>query len=1045
MRRPAPSRLLRRLPTLLIGAAFALHFARAAESSPPPPKPAAKSAAGEPIFRDITKPTEEELTAFLVPEPSKSPAEALKTFETVGGFRMELVAAEPMVYDPVAAAFDEDGNLYVGEMRDYPYPGSKQSGHTPRFKGDKFAPTDYAPPIAGKHPVTKPGDKPLGSVRLLRDTNGDGVFDESYVFADGLLWVAGIVPWKGGIFASAPPDIWFLKDTDGDGKADVRVKIFTGFGTRNQQAMVNNLQFGLDHMIYGSAAGNGGEIRPGNDPTAAAIVIDRHDFRFSPQSPQLERVTGTKQFGLTFDDWGNRFLCTQNAPCFHVVLPLHYLARNPYFTPRQTIASTTPVPTPLYRISPVERWRHLQSSRALAERDPSVTTIAGVTHNVVDACAGITLYRGGAYPKQYYGNIFVGDSVSNLVHRRVLVPDGVTFKSERADANTEFLRSSDIWFRPVNFVNAPDGTLYCLDMSREYSESINIPPDIERHMDLTTRDQGRIYRIAPPGFRSPPPPRLSRSTTVELVRALESPHGWWRDTAHRLLYERQDSSAVPALEALARGSPAPETRVLALWSLQGLEKLSDAVIVSALGDSHPGVRENAIRLAEPRLEGTPEIRAKVLALVSDPAPRVRLQVAFSVGESRQWDQAAVLTRLARENPADPWIQSAILSSTADCSGELFATLAADSALLTSPAGLDFFRQLITIIGAQNRTSDVVRTIKRLAEIKDANALLPLVSALAEGLKRAGTSLASADAESRMKAVLQQAKPLVADATQPAPLRRSAIEALGLFSYADAAPSLLGVLQAREPEPLQLAALAALDQFRDAQLGQELIQRISILKPAVRTRVLDLLLERPDRLNALWSGLEKKQVMPADLSARQTDLLRKHADPHVREQATRLLGAANSASRQEVYTNFLTALQMQGVAARGKAIFESRCAMCHQYAGLGHELGPDLTAARTGGAEKLLTSIVDPNREVLPQYFISSVEMKDGETIGGIVRNETTTTVTLRQPGGTERTLPRAGIATIKTINQSLMPEGLEAGLTTQDMADLIQFIFAPGS
>ena len=164
-----------------------------------------------------------------------TPDEALKTFETVDGFRMELVAAEPMVQSPVAASFDADGNLYVAEMRDYPY-------------------------------KPKPGKTPLGTVRLLRDTDGDGRFDQSTVFADGLLWAAGIAPWKGGVFVTAPPDIWYLKDTDGDDRADVRKKVYTGFGTQNQQAMVNNLAWGLDHFIYGAASGNGGTIRPGDDP-----------------------------------------------------------------------------------------------------------------------------------------------------------------------------------------------------------------------------------------------------------------------------------------------------------------------------------------------------------------------------------------------------------------------------------------------------------------------------------------------------------------------------------------------------------------------------------------------------------------------------------------------------------------------------------------------------------------------------------------------------------------------------------------------------------
>jgi len=1053
---------LRRGTGLLAG--LGLVLAGLAAPGPGSAKPA--------TIRDPAHPSEEELRAFLQPEPRRTPAEALRTFETARGFHMELVAAEPMVYDPVVAAFDEDGNLFVGEMRDYPYPGAKQSGHNPRFPGDSFSEDQYQKPRAGKHAPTKPGDRPLGSVRLLRDTDGDGKFDQATVFADGLLWVCGIAPWKGGVFVTAPPDIWYLKDTDGDGQADIREKVFTGFGTRNQQAMLNNLQFGLDHRIYGSTAGNGGEVRPGGDPAAQPVVLTNYDFRFAPDSKRIERVTGTRQFGLSFDDWGNRFLCTQNAPCFHVVLPLEYLERNPYFTPRQTIASTTPVPTPLYRISPVERWRFLQSSRAVATSELPVKDVAGVSHNVVDSAAGITVYRGGAYPPEYYGNIFVGDGVSNVVHRRVLVPSGPTFKSERADTATEFVRSSDLWFRPVNFVNAPDGTLYCLDMSREYSESINIPPDIERHLDLTTRDQGRIYRIAPDGFKSPPPPRLSRATTAELVAALESPHGWWRDTAHRLLYERQDRTAVPALEELAtRGSghalrstgnlPVPRganrgqldrattrdltaaARVAALWSLAGLAALTEEVLGAALADDHPGVRENAIRLAEPRLGSSETLRRQVVALLGDPAPRVQLQIAFTIGSCREWDQAGLLARLVKENVGDPWIQSAILSSTADCAGRLFAALAGDGSFLARPAGLDFARQLVVIIGAQNRAADVAQALEVLGPAQNLDAMLPLAVALAEGLKRAGSSVAVVDRAGRLNALLQRAPQLARDAQAKPAVRRGAVEALGLLPYAQAAPPLLALLDAQPPEPLQVAAIATLDQFHETAIGTELIKRRAVLSAAARGRALDAVLQRPERLGAVWAALEQKRLAPADLSARQRDLLRKHRDPAVRARALRLLGPANAASREAVYNSLLPALQLRGDAARGKATFEARCALCHQHAGIGHEFGPDLTAVRTGGREKALSSIVDPNREVLPQYFSATIETTDGETIGGIIRNETATTVTLRQPAGAERTVPRTAVAALKTSSQSFMPEGLETGLSAQDIADLIEFLFDP--
>ena len=348
--------------------------------------------------------SDEELKSFLTPLPGRTPEEALKTFETVDGFKLELVAAEPLVASPVAAAFDADGNLYVAEMRDYPY-------------------------------KPKPGGKPLGTVRLLRDTDGDGRFDQAHVFADGLLWAAGIAPWKGGIFVSAPPDLWFLEDTDGDFKADVRRRVFTGFGTQNQQGMLNNLTWGLDHKIYGSAALNGGTIRPAQRPECAGVSVKGQDFRFDPVSESFEAITGAIQFGNTFDDWGNRFLCSESRPLLHAVLPQHYLARNPSLAIPSAIENVAGGSVPIFRISPIERWRQIRSSRRIAHGERSADS-AGASHHVVDAAAGVTVYRGSAYPAEYYGNVFVGDAQNNLVHRRVLIPDGPTFKAERARANS---------------------------------------------------------------------------------------------------------------------------------------------------------------------------------------------------------------------------------------------------------------------------------------------------------------------------------------------------------------------------------------------------------------------------------------------------------------------------------------------------------------------------------------------------------------------------------------------------------------------------------
>ena len=597
----------------------------------------------------------------------------------------------------------------------------------------------------------------------------------------------------------------------------------------------------------------------------------------------------------------------------------------------------------------------------------------------------------------------------------------------------------------MNFVNAPDGTLYCIDMAREYSESVNIPADVEKQMDLQSgKDRGRIYRIAPPGFRQPPPPRLRQANTAELVAALESPHGWWRDTAHRLLFERQDPSAVPALERLLLESDSPQARVHALWSLQGLGALSDGDIVRGLSDSHAGVRENGVRLAEARLDDSAAVREQVLATVSDTEPRVRLQVAFTLGESKSWGQSALLARMARENLADSWIQSAIISSAADCGGELFAALTDEKAVLANAKGLDFLRQLGTAVGFQNRPADVTRAIGTLAAIDDPVAAFSLLNALGNGLKLAGTTLAAADREGKTKSLLQQAPNIATDAARSEPVRLAAIEALGMGTYGAVSPALKELLAPNQTPTLQLVAIKVLRQFNDPHIGGLLLERYSDLAPDAKSPAIDALLERAVRVDLLLTALKDKTVPRDDLSAVQVSALRQQADARLLERVTEVLGVANNAKREHVYQSYLPALDLTGVAERGQATFVSRCAACHRFAGIGLAFGPDLNNVATGGKNKLLIAILDPNRDVAPDFFFQVVVTNDDLTVSGIRKDETAASLTLLMVGGITKTIAKSNIADSKIRRQSLMPDGLEAGLTHQTMADLIEFLIQPG-
>jgi len=959
--------------------------------------------------------TEEELSEFLKPVPPRTLNEALKSFESIDGFRMELVASEPLVVDPVAAAFDEDGNLFVAEMRDYPYkPG--------------------------------PGGSPIGTIRKLIDKDGDGRFDESHVFADKLLWAAGVAPWKGGVFVTAPPDILYLKDTNGDHVADIRRKVFQGFGTKNQQAMLNNLQWGLDHKIYGSTAGNGGTIQAVAHPGSPPIDVSGRDFRFDPLTDALEPITGTVQFGTSFDDWGNRFLCSESKPLLHAVLPLHYLARNPYLPVSNTIKDLAPAPVPIFRISPIERWRQIRSSRRIAHGARSAEA-AGASHHVVDAAAGVTIYRGGAYPSKYHGNAFVGDSQNNLIHRRVLEADGPTFRSRRDDTGTEFVRSSDIWFRPVNLLNAPDGTLYALDMCREVIESIHIPTDVMRHLDLTRgRDRGRIYRIAPPGYQYPGSPRLGQASTAELVEALESPHGWWRDTAHRLLFERQDAAAVPLLRKLLTEGSRPESRLHALWSLQGLNALTTADLLQALKDASPHVRRHATRLAEPRIDDAPELLNRILALVPQADPGDRFQLAFSLGASRSPRAASALAQIARTSVSDPWTRTAVLSSSGEHIDILLGDLLGDPAFIDSADGTSFLGALASIVGARRDSREVGQVVATIASaLKPSNpARAQLTLAIGEALKRSGarfdtTVSGPEEAKAYLDALETDARRIATDESAKLARRREAVRLLGCFSFTRSRETLATLLNPRQSEAAQVVALQALAGYSEAEVAPLVLAHWREVTPKVREQALEVLLGRDDRALALLKAVADGQADAAPIGPAQRTRLLDHRDKTIQTLARQVLGAS-SATREKVIASYQPMLSRTGDSARGMTLFGRECSSCHQIGKTGHAIGPDITSSASRDAEALLVHILDPNRYVAPNYVQYQVVDTAGRIYNGLVASQSATSLTLRREEGKEETLLRADIDEMISTGKSLMPEGLETKITPAEMADLIAYL-----
>ncbi len=988
--------------------------------------------------------------------PPMDLAAAQKAFRARDGFQMQLIAAEPLVVDPVAMVYDEWGHAYVAEMRDYPY-------------------TDKS---SDKPFVERTTDAPLGRVRRLEDTDNDGSFDTSTIFAADLSWPTGLALWRGGVFVTATPDIWYLRDDDGDGVADTRRRVFTGFRKFNVQAVMNNLRWGLDHRLYAAGSSNGGRVTRDDNSAAIAVQLATNDFRWDPRSGKLEVLSGGGRFGQTFDDFGNRFICNIRNPIRHAVFPDSAIKRNQaaLFAAAIHDVAVSGDTVAVYRTSAPEPWRIANATRLASDALSLSPRSEKVPAGYLTSAAGLTLYRGDAYPPGYYGQAFLGEVAGNLIHRQRLKARGVTFSSERIDERSEFITSDDNWFRPVNFVNAPDGTLHVLDMHRETIEHPwSIPDDIKQHLDLESgRDRGRIYRLAPPGFEFRPTPRLGDLGAAELTQFLTHPNAWHRDTAHRLLFERQDQSAVAPLRGLLdrksaatnstldkRAAPATPPRqaaqdfdaigrVLALWSLRGLDHLHEDDLRSALVDTAAPVRAHAVRLAAPRIRSG--LRSLLLDRTSDHDARVRFQTALAIAHLSGAERDAALLAFALDGGLDRWLTAALISSAANREAWLLEQLLDHSARLDPPLAQQL-AELVAVRGAAEDMTALLQSLRRAGGDGRETSLVrdAVLQGLARGAARRGKRLDSLTQSPRLQAWLRDR---IASATRDAiandlelSRRLAAVELIAQLEWSAAQPIASALLLTHEPPELQLAAARSVLRFDAAAAPALLVDRYRALGPDVRAEILQGLASRPRSAATLLDAIESGTVAWKDLSRGQKSMLLRSRSEEVKARATTLAWAQaqGEATRREVLDQYSVALDKASDLTSGEATYRRVCANCHRYRGFGVDVGPAFETVLNRSAKELLLHILDPSRDVLPSYQDYVVVMKDGTVLSGMIVEENANSITLKRAGGSTESVARELVAELVASGRSLMPEGLEKEISVEQMADLIGYLKQPRS
>jgi putative membrane-bound dehydrogenase-like protein len=908
--------------------------------------------------------------------PPLSPEESAKKWHVREGYRIELVAAEPVVLDPVAFDWDAKGRLWVIEMADYPL-GMDGNG------------------------------KAGGRVVMLEDSNADGRYDKRTVIVNDLSYPTGILAWRDGVIVTAAPDIFLIK-----ANSEKQV-LFTGFSTGNQQLRVNGLRWGMDGWVYCAAGAHHGGYNKGTQIesklTGEKIDLGSRDFRFKPDTGEFDPQSGPSQFGRAKDDWGHWFGVQNSYPLWHYVLQDHYLRRNPHVIPPDPIHQLFPRNPPVYPASSMEKRFH---SFDQAGRFTS-------------AC-GIEVYRDHLLFDDGKTHAFTCEPFHNVVQHHVLDDDGVTFKATRdpAESKIDFLASEDRWCRPVMVRTGPDGALWVADMYRYMIEHPQWLPQNGKDELLPHYregdDKGRIWRIT----RTPEPPKGGTA-----IQGLGSSNGWQRDKAQMQLAWSGEKAAI---EDLLK-SKQTQTRAQVAWTLLAMKKLSITACLELLADESPRVREQALQMAEKLAwEGAEasSLQKALAKLVNDKDAKVQLQLACTLGELKGDWAADLLAEQLRGAPAGSSLQGAALSAVMPHL-EGVCTRFPESA---EPENNQVIGMLFRCALAVKNEQAIATLLSHQGAQKHATELLAVLDEKGLSLSGFTQQVTSAEAQAGLKKMadlLHKTAEEVKTAKEAPPMAAVAL----LASDREHREMVKALLPEMWKKSANVDVLRLVAKLQPKGGPEFLLAGWNERTPAVRTQIIETLLTNDAWTLALLKRPEAK-ACDAALRARLT----KHPKKEIAKQAAVVFADATSATRAAVVEKFKPALKLTGDAAKGKTVFAQVCISCHKLDGVGIELGPDLRSVVQHDAEKLMNSILDPSAIIEPGFMAYHCTLKSGEQLYGVIATETSASLTLKMAGNLTKSVLRSDIATLKSTGTSLMPEGLEAALTPQSLADLIAYL-----
>ncbi|MEE2615588.1 MAG: PVC-type heme-binding CxxCH protein [Verrucomicrobiota bacterium] len=952
------------------------------------------------IFSDVARAELFGENAKLNIEPL-TPKQSMAAAHVANGFKLQLVASEPLVRDPVAFDWSADGSLWVAEMADYPLGMNN--------KGEKG-----------------------GRIRLLRDRDRDGRYDHSTIFLDNLSFPAGVMPWRNGVLVAAAPLLIFAADTNGDDKADIRQTLFEGFYEGNQQLRINGLYWGLDNTVHCAAgaawSGYGGLNNIKSNKKNKSIAIRSGDFRFNPDSGWIEATSGPSQYGRVRDDWGNWFGVQNSHPLWHYVLSARYLLRNSDVTyPDSRHQVRQPRNPKVYINKPPQKRFHSfeQSGR------------------FTSAC-GPAIYRDIIlFDNNEITHAFTCEPFHNVIQRSILRENKVTFDGERADdGDKDFFASADRWSRPVFTRTGPDGALWFADMYRymiEHPEWLPKKGQDELRPHFRSGEAfGRIYKIISKHKPMRKIPTLNGLKPIELTEHLSSENGTIRDIAHRLIVQSKDDSVAGRLKQIIEKSKSPKARLHALSALNGLDILKPYTVREALSDKHPYVRRLAFRLAEKFPE-----EDKAFAPFFDFGQNKKLnaqelkvvfQQILSAGSFSNQKIGMSLSTIFPKHES-PYLEAAFLTASHKHYKEI---------LKTTPTDGKIFEQLIQV-GINKHRSVLNKKVDDIYGNANTLKTLQISRVWMKAMRKAGIDLDKMEdngfpgQEIKLKKILRNAEHLALNSKTEMQLRLEAIETIshGSLLHSNTTSVLKELIKPNNNSILRYKAIESVANMSKLEPAKMLLATWPSLLAEGRKKTLDVLLSRSSWQEELLQAMETNIIPLSGFPALHRDRLLNSTNKSIVKRAKLIFDNTYSIDRNEVISKFLPALKLSGKTDDGKVTYESLCSQCHAP---DKQLGPDLRSITDRSGEGLLNSIIDPSRQVDPKYIAYNAVFNDGRAIVGIIASESGDSLKINVPGVGLQSVNRNELKSLTSLNLSLMPTGLESSLTNQKMANLVEFL-----